>query len=85
MTESIAATKTPEDAIRQIVGNAQLRPATVEYQIDGVQPKWVVEPRSCAETAAVLAYANTGGLEVITRGGGTKLDWGTLLAPPISC
>ncbi len=65
----------------QIVGEERVRAALPADVVDGVMPRWVVEPASAAEVAGVLALANGTGWAVISRGGGTKLDWGN---PPRS-
>jgi glycolate oxidase FAD binding subunit len=48
-------------------------------RVAGVPASWVAAPGSTDETAEVLRVAVEHGLRVVTRGGGSKLDWG---APP---
>jgi glycolate oxidase FAD binding subunit len=59
-----------------LVGEAHVLPATSADAIDGVQPQLVVAPGSAADLARVLRWANSAGLRVALRGGGSKLDWG---------
>ena len=66
------------DAEREL---AQLAPGAVRAVadadvIDGIRPRWVVEPETPEEMAAVLAWASIHGQPVVVRGGGTHLDWG---------
>ncbi len=66
------------DAEREL---AQLAPGAVRAAvdadiIDGTRPRWVVEPTTPEEMAAVLAWASLHGQPVVVRGGGTHLDWG---------
>ncbi|MGC1274153.1 MAG: FAD-binding oxidoreductase [Planctomycetaceae bacterium] len=71
--------KTPDplpSEISAVVGPEFIRLATPADAIDGIQPRFVVEPATPSEVARVLAVANAAGLNVIPRGGGTKLDWG---------
>lgn len=67
---------TIEDKMRAIVGAEHFRAATPSDAVMGVQPRFVAEPASEQELAAVLSSANETGLAVIPRGGGTKLGWG---------
>src|SRR5207244_2455805 len=60
------------------VGADCLREASPTDAIDGVQGRWIVEPASPAQVAAVLASANAARLAVIPRGNGTKITWGNL-------
>jgi glycolate oxidase FAD binding subunit len=62
-----------------IVGKGNVREATAEDAIDGVEPSLVVEPGSVEEISAVMKLASREGLAVSPRGGGTKSGWG---APP---
>jgi glycolate oxidase FAD binding subunit len=64
------------EALRVIVSAEHVRAAGTEDAVGGVQPQVVVEPGSEQELATVLQLANSTGLAVIPRGGGTKLDWG---------
>jgi glycolate oxidase FAD binding subunit len=65
-----------------IVGESWVRDATAADEVAGVQPALVVTPAGEEEVAAVLRLASRGGLRVVARGGGTKLDWGR---PPRDC
>ena len=65
-----------EEKMRAIVGVEHFRAATATDAISGVQPKFVAEPASEQELAALLSSANEARIAVIPRGGGTKLAWG---------
>ncbi|HKE08091.1 MAG TPA: FAD-binding oxidoreductase [Candidatus Acidoferrum sp.] len=69
-------TKSIQEELQAIVGAQNLRPAIAGDAICGVAPRWVVEPGNEQQVAAVLAAANSAGIGVIPRGGGSKLDWG---------
>ena len=62
--------------ITAIVGAAHVRDAGPADAVGGLAVPKIVEPGTAAEVAAVLKAANAGGLAVIPRGGGTKLEWG---------
>lgn len=66
-----------ETALAQIT--PQIRPASADDAIAGVQPRVVVEPETEDEVAEILRYANAEQLAVIPRGGGSHLRYG---APP---
>lgn len=70
-----------QQRLAAIVGPDRIRAATEQDAVDGVRPRWVVEPEDAAGVATTLAYANESGLHIVARGGGTKLGWG---APPRS-
>jgi glycolate oxidase FAD binding subunit len=65
-----------------IVGSDHVREATAGDAVRGASPSAVVSPGDEAEVAAVLRASTAHHLAVVTRGGGTKLDWG---APPARC
>ena len=65
-----------EANVREIVGAKHVRPAMASDALCGVQPSFVVEPGTEQELARVLKAANAAGVAVISRGGGTKLEWG---------
>ena len=44
--------------------------------IDGVQPRYVIEPESAEGLAGLLAWASSEHVSVVLRGHGTKLGWG---------
>jgi glycolate oxidase FAD binding subunit len=69
-------TSSIEQQLASIVGACNLREAAAADAICGVMPKFVAEPDTEQQLAALLAFANEAGLAVIPRGGGTKLDWG---------
>ncbi len=64
------------DDLRSIVGPEPLRSAAAGDAVRGVQPQMVFEPSSETELAAALRWADTAGLGVVPRGGGTKAGWG---------
>lgn len=68
-----------QQRLAAIVGSDRIRAATGKDAVDGIRPRWVVEPEDAAGVAKALAYANESGMHVVARGGGTKLSWG---APP---
>src|SRR5262250_1117896 len=67
---------TIEEKLRSIVGVRHFRAATASDTVSGVEPKFVAEPASEQELAALLSSANEAQIAVIPRGGGTKLAWG---------
>jgi glycolate oxidase FAD binding subunit len=71
-----ATANTFETDVREIVTAKYVRAAVASDAVAGVQPRFVVEPGSEQELAKVLKLANTVGLAVIPRGGGTKAEWG---------
>ncbi|MBA3390957.1 MAG: FAD-binding oxidoreductase [Rubrobacter sp.] len=62
--------------LRQIVGSDNVREATAEDAIEGVQPALVVEPGSVEEISGIMKLAAREGLAVSPRGGGTKTHVG---------
>ena len=62
--------------VRGIATAKHVRTALAGDAVAGVPPSLVVEPGNEQELAKVLMLANTAGLAVIPRGGGTKLEWG---------
>lgn len=74
-------TSSPELQLAGIVGGQNLRTAAEADRVCGLLPRFIVEPETEQQLAAVLALANETSLAVIPRGGGTKLDWGN---PPSS-
>ena len=44
--------------------------------IDGVQPRYVIEPESAEGLAGLLAWASHEHVSIVLRGRGTKLGWG---------
>jgi glycolate oxidase FAD binding subunit len=63
-------------AIQHVAGYPHVRAASAKDAIDGFATSWIVEPGTPAELAQALSLANSAGLHVIPRGGGTKIDWG---------
>jgi glycolate oxidase FAD binding subunit len=66
----------PTEELQNIVGAENVREATAEDAVDGVEPSLVVEPGSIEETSEVMKLASRGGLAVSPRGGGTKMGLG---------
>lgn len=56
-----------------------VRPGTEGDSVDGIVPQLVVAARSVRHIAAAVRYANTHGLRVIPRAGGTQMNWGGVL------
>ena len=52
------------------------RPADEDSRVAGVLPRVVCEPDAVAEVSALLSFADTEGLKVLIRGGGTKESLG---------
>jgi glycolate oxidase FAD binding subunit len=65
-----------EADVREIVTAKYVRTTAASDAVCGVLASLVVEPGTEQELAKVLKLANTAGLAVIPRGGGTKLEWG---------
>lgn len=78
MTDSVDVA---QQRLAAIVGPERIRAATETDDVDGIRPRWIVEPEDAAGIAKTLACANELDLHVVARGGGTKLNWG---APPRS-
>jgi glycolate oxidase FAD binding subunit len=66
----------PTEELQNIVGAENVREATAEDAVDGVEPSLVVEPGSIEETSEVMKLTSRGGLAVSPRGGGTKMGLG---------
>ncbi|HWS79519.1 MAG TPA: FAD-binding oxidoreductase [Rubrobacter sp.] len=62
--------------LRHIVGQDNLREATEQDAVDGVEPDFVVEPGSIEEISDLMKLAAREGLAVAPRGGGTKMHIG---------
>lgn len=73
---SLAGSEAAWSDLRAIGGAEHMRAATPEDAVDGVQPLMVIEPGSPDEIARVLKTASGAGLQVIPRGGATKMAWG---------
>jgi glycolate oxidase FAD binding subunit len=73
---SIAGSEAAWSDLRALCGAEHMRAATAEDAVDGVQPQMVIEPGSPDEIARVLKTASSAGLQVIPRGGATKMGWG---------
>jgi glycolate oxidase FAD binding subunit len=60
----------------EVCGSAHARPAGPADAVGGVPARWVAAPGDADQLSAVLRVAVEGGLAVVPRGAGTKLDWG---------
>ena len=58
------------------MGARHARLAGPEDAIDGIQPRWVVEPGALDEVSRILQAAHEAGVAVAPRGSGTRLGWG---------
>jgi glycolate oxidase FAD binding subunit len=74
-------TNIPVEELKNIVGADNVREATPEDAVEGVEPSFVVEPGSVEETSELMKLAGREGLVVSPRGGGTKMHLGD---PPAS-
>ena len=73
---AMLGTKSIQEELQAIAGRGNLRLAADDDAICGVRPRFVVQPENEQQVAAVLAAANSAGIGVVPRGGGSKLDWG---------
>jgi glycolate oxidase FAD binding subunit len=73
---SVAGVEAAWSDLRAIVGAEHMRAATPDDAVDSVQPQMVIEPGSPDEIARVLKTASAAALQVIPRGGATKMNWG---------
>ena len=64
------------EAINGAVGAGVIRPVACSDAIDGITPQVVVSPSSTAELCDLLSFADSEGLAVAPRGGGTQLGLG---------
>jgi glycolate oxidase FAD binding subunit len=73
------STRSPQIAWSELESITSTVKATEADAICGRVPKFIVEPSTADEVAAVLRWANSNSVGLATRGNGTKLGWG---APP---
>jgi len=66
----------PTEELQRIVGAENVREASGEDAVDGVEPSVVVEPATIEEISEVMKLASREGLAVSPRGGGTKMGFG---------
>ena len=78
---SIAAVETAWSDLQVLVGAERFRTSKLEEAVDDVLPHMFIEPANPEEVAGALKIATAAGLQVIPRGGATKMDWGN---PPRS-
>jgi len=62
--------------LQAIVGAEHILNSTPEDAIDGVLPQIIIEPANAEELARTLKIAAGAGLQVIPRGGASKIGWG---------
>jgi glycolate oxidase FAD binding subunit len=74
-------TNVPVEEFKNIVGADNVREATPQDAVEGVEPSFVVEPGSVEETSELMKLASREGLVVSPRGGGSKMHIGD---PPAS-
>jgi glycolate oxidase FAD binding subunit len=74
-------TNVPIEEFKNIVGADNVREATPQDAVEGVEPSFVVEPGSVEETSELMKLASREGLVVSPRGGKTKMHVGD---PPAS-
>src|SRR5205807_953491 len=77
--ERAVATVAAQHDLEGILGAERVRQGTAIDAVDGVQPRFTVEPATVEEAASVLRLCAANGLTVVPRGGGSKIHWG---APP---
>jgi glycolate dehydrogenase FAD-binding subunit len=73
---SVAGLETALADLRAIVSAEHVRSSIPEDVVDGVLPSTVIEPGTSIELGKVLKVATEAGLQVVPRGGATKIDWG---------
>jgi glycolate oxidase FAD binding subunit len=73
---SIAGAEAAWSDLRALVGAEHMRASIAEDAVDDVLPQMVIEPGTPEEVAGALKIATGAGLQVMPRGGGTKMDWG---------
>ena len=66
----------PVEEMKNIVGEGNVREASAEDAVEGVEPHFVVEPATVEETSELMKLAAEEGLVVAPRGGGTKTHLG---------
>jgi len=66
----------PTEELQNIVGAQNVREATADDAIEGVETSLVVEPGTIEEISEVMKLASREGLAVSPRGGGTKMGLG---------
>ena len=59
-------------------GPGAVRPATGDDAIDGVTPRFVLEPGNAEMLSAMLRWASADGLALVVRGAGTKQTWASV-------
>ncbi|MGF1473340.1 MAG: FAD-binding oxidoreductase [Rubrobacteraceae bacterium] len=62
--------------LQEIVGDSNVREASAEDVVEGVEPSFVAEPGSVEEARELMKLARENGLAVAPRGSGTKTQLG---------
>jgi glycolate oxidase FAD binding subunit len=70
------STRTLGQALGAIVGDHAVRPGENATPVDGVVPRWMVEPGSVADLGRVVAFACDERLKVVPRGSGSTMALG---------
>jgi glycolate oxidase FAD binding subunit len=63
-------------ALRKVCGEEHAREADKADVVVAAQPSWVAVPANADEAAGIMQVATEHHLAVLSRGAGTKLDWG---------
>ena len=66
----------PVEELQNIVGEDNVREASADDAVEGIEPSFIVEPGSVEETSELMKLAGREGLAVAPRGGGTKMHIG---------
>ena len=66
----------PVEELQNIVGEDNVREASADDAVEGIEPSFIVEPGSVEETGELMKLAGREGLAVAPRGGGTKMHIG---------
>jgi glycolate oxidase FAD binding subunit len=66
----------PVEELQNIVGEDNVREASPDDAVEGIEPSFIVEPGSVEETSELMKLAGREGLAVTPRGGGTKMHIG---------
>lgn len=72
----VADIETAWGELRATIGAEHLRKTAPEDAVDGRHPQMVIEPGNPEELARTLKIATGAGLQLLPRGGASKMDWG---------
>ena len=73
---SIVVAPPAKDEVLHVASQCGVRDGRAADAIDGVQPRYVIEPESAEGLAGLLAWASREHVSIVLRGRGTKLGWG---------